>query len=178
MKHRQFNLSKDEVQALEAAEGETRDARVLRRLQGIRLYGSGLDMGIVKQVTGAARRTVEDGVKVYRAQGIAGLKPGWAGGKNRKLSAEARAAVGRRLHEIRVEQVPGSVASQDAAVFWTIETVAQAVAQWYGVRYRSRESYRRLLHEAGFRFQQPEGIYRARPSDAVIADFEANAEKK
>ncbi|MEP6986575.1 MAG: hypothetical protein ABI970_13300, partial [Chloroflexota bacterium] len=59
-----------------------------------------------------------------------------------------------------------------------VETVAAAIEQWYGVRYRSRESYRLVLIEAGFSFQQPEGIYRSRPSEVVIADFEAQAEKK
>ena len=178
MKHRQFSLTSEEGQALEAVEGETGDARTLRRLQGIRLYGSGLDMGMVKQVTGAARRTVEDWVTAYRAAGIGGLKPGWAGGNNRKLTAEARAAVGVRLGAMTVEQALGRATTKDTPAFWSIETVGQAVEQGYGVRYASRESYRRLLSEAGFSFQQPEGIYRSRPSEAVIADFEADAEKK
>jgi hypothetical protein len=35
-----------------------------------------------------------------------------------------------------------------------------------------------LLVDAGFSLQQPEGLSRSRPSAAVIADFEAVAEKK
>jgi transposase len=86
MKHRQFNLTKEAIQALEAAERETRDALALRRLQGVRMYGSGLDMKLVQQVTSAARRTVDDWVKAYRTHGVVGLKPGWKGGNSRKLT--------------------------------------------------------------------------------------------
>ena len=46
------------------------------------------------------------------------------------------------------------------------------------MHYRSRESYRLVLIEAGLSFQQPEGIYRSRPNEVVIADFEAETEKK
>jgi len=74
MKHRRFKLTDDEIRVLEAAEGETREALALRRLQGVRLYGSGVDMQLIQHVTGAARRTLEDWVRAYRARGVAGLK--------------------------------------------------------------------------------------------------------
>lgn len=80
MKHRRFNLTDDEIRALEVAERETREALALRRLQGVRMYGNGLDMKLIQQVTGAARRTLEDWVRAYRARGIDGLQPGWKRG--------------------------------------------------------------------------------------------------
>jgi transposase len=67
---------------------------------------------------------------------------------------------------------------EEGGSFWTVEAVARVVEKWYGVQYRSRESYRLLLVEAGFSFQRPEGVYRSRPSEAVLAAFEADAEKK
>jgi transposase len=133
-------------------------------------------MSLVQQVTGAARRTIGDGLSAYQMKGLAGLKRGWAGGNSRKLSQPLREAIGQRLNDATPEQVLGSAYQGNR--FWSIETVAQAVEQWYGVRYHSRESYRQLLLEAGFSFQQTEGIYRSRPSEAVIAEFEADAEKK
>ena len=176
MKHRRFNLSEDEKRALEKVERETRDALELRRLQGVRMYGSGLDMKLVKQVTGAARRTVSDWVKAYQQLGLAGLKPGWKGGNNRKLSDAERETVCTRLQQMTVEQALPAAEGNGRDVFWSVETVEKAVERWYGVRYASREGYRQLLIEAAFSFQQPEGIYRSRPSDAVVADFEADAE--
>jgi len=166
------------MRALEAAERETREALELRRLQGVRIYGSGQDMKIVRQVTGAARRTVEDWIKAYRAGGVAGLKPGWKGGNSRKLAVTERQELASRLQQMTVEQALSQEERGSSGPFWTIEAVEKVVEKWYGVRYRSRESYRLLLVEAGFSFQRPEGIYRSRPSDAVIAAFEADAEKK
>ena len=178
MKHRRFKLTKAEIQALEVAERETREALTLRRLQGVRMYGSGLDMKLVRQVTGAARRTVEDWIKAYRARGVAGLKPGWKGGNSRKLSIQEREELVQRLQQLSVEQALSAEERVNRSPFWTIETVAQVVEKWYGVRYQSRESYRLLLVDAAFSFQRPEGVYRSRPSEKVIADFEAEAEKK
>lgn len=178
MKHRRFKLTDDEIQALERAERETREALALRRLQGVRMYGSGLDRRLVKQVTGAARRTVEDWIKAYRAHGVAGLKPGWKGGNSRKLAVKEREDKTNRLQHMTVEQVLSQEERVHSGSFWTVEAVERVVEKGYGVRYRSRESYRLLLLDAGFSFQQPERSYRSRPSAAMIADFEADAEKK
>jgi len=178
MKHRKFKLNADEIRDIEGREHETREALELRRLQAVRMYGSGLDMHIVEQVSGAARRTIADWVKSYQKTGIEGLKPGWKGGNHRKLSAEQRRECEQRLQQTTPEQALSGQTEQALDGFWSVETVAAAVAHWYGVRYLSRESYRVLLIEAGLSFQQPEGIYRSRPSDAVIANFEADAEKK
>ena len=102
MKHRRFKLNDDELGAIEAREGETREALELRRLQGVRMYGSGMHMKVIEQVTGAARRTVGDWVKAYREQGVEGLKPGWKGGNNRKLSAAQREDLYSRLQQMAV----------------------------------------------------------------------------
>jgi hypothetical protein len=49
---------------------------------------------------------------------------------------------------------------------------------WHTFQYISYSDRLLVLIAAGFSFQQPEGIYRSRPNEAVIADFEAEAEKK
>ena len=100
MKHRQFNLSEENIRVIEERERETREALELRGLQGVWMYGSGLSMTLVEQVTGAARRTVADWVKAYQKEGIAGLKPGWKGGNHRKLSGEKRIELGQRLQQM------------------------------------------------------------------------------
>lgn len=114
-----------------------------------------------------ARRTVANWVEGYQQDGLGGLKAGWTGGNNRLLTSVERKRVIQRLQQTDAEHG-----------FWSIEQVAQVVEQESGKRYASRESYRQLLIQARFSFQQPESIYRSRPSEAVIADFEADAEKK
>jgi transposase len=178
MKHRKFKLNADEIWEIEERERETREALELRRLQAVRMYGSGLDMHVIEQVSGAARRTIADWVKAYQKAGIGGLMPGWKGGNHRKLSVEDRLECTQRIQQMTPEQALSGQSEPVPDGFWSVETVAAAVERWYGVQYLSRESYRLLIIEAGFSFQQPEGIYRSRPSDAVIADFEADAEKK
>jgi transposase len=66
----------------------------------------------------------------------------------------------------------------DGDDFWTVAEVRALVEKHYGVHYHSVRSYHSLLHECGLSYQRPEGIYRSRPSEAVIAEFEADAEKK
>jgi transposase len=178
MKHRKFRLNADEIREIEGRERETREALELRRLQAVRLYGSGLDMRVIEQASGAARRTIADWVKAYQQAGIEGLKPRWKGGNHRKLSVEKRKECVQRLQQLTPAQALSGQREQEVDGFWSVETVAEAVERWYGVRYLSRESYRMLLKQAGLSFQHPEGIYRSRPSEAVIAAFEADAEKK
>ena len=50
--------------------------------------------------------------------------------------------------------------------------------RWYGITWRSDNSYRTLLAQAGLSLQRTENTYRSRPNDQTIADFEAGLEKK
>ena len=134
MKHRRFRLNADEIRAIEAQEREPREALELRRLQGVGMYGSGLEMQLVQPVTGAARRTVGDWVKAYQAQGLAGLKPGWKGGNNRKLSNSEREELYGRLQQMPTAQGLTTDESDRQGKFWSVDAVEQVVEQWYGVR--------------------------------------------
>lgn len=178
MKQRKFKLSTDAVVTLEKREHETREALELRRLQAVRLYGSGAAIAVVQQVSMASRRTIQRWVDSYEAAGLDGLKVGWKGGNHRKLSAAQRTALKHQLQNQRPNEVltAGDEAQDDKC--WTVAAVQELVEKQYGVRYRSVRSYHTLLHECGLSYQRPEGIYRSRPSEAVIAEFEAATEKK
>jgi len=130
MKHRQFKLTNADIQTLEAAERETREALAVRRLQGVRMYGSGLDMQLVKPVTGAARRTVEDWIKAYRACGVAGLKPGWKGGNSRKLTVNEREELISTLQNMTVEQALSQEEHLRHGPLWTLAAVASVMVKW------------------------------------------------
>jgi putative transposase len=178
MKQRKFGLSIEAIGAIEKREQETREALELRRLQAVRLYGSGADMRVVQQVSGASRRTVQRWVDRYEAAGLEGLKAGWKGGNHRSLSEAQRTAIKRQLQKQHPNEVLTTAAETPDGRFWTVADVRALVETHYGVRYRSVRSYHELLHESGLSYQRPEGIYRSRPSEAVIAEFEADAEKK
>jgi transposase len=178
MKQRKFKLSAEAIVQLEKREHETREALELRRLQAVRLYGSGADIAVVQQVSGASRRTIQRWVDSYEAAGLDGLKAGWKGGNHRELSEAQRATIKYQLQNQRPNEVLATGEEMQGGRFWTVASVRELVEQHYGVHYRSIRSYHTLLHECGLSYQRPEGIYRSRPSEAVIAEFEAEAEKK
>lgn len=178
MKQRKFKLSAEAVVQFEKREHETREALELRRLQAVRLYGSGAEIGVVQQVSMASRRTIQRWVDSYEAAGLDGLKAGWKGGNHRNLSEAQRSALKNQLHNQQPSEVLATGDEAQGDKFWTVATVRELVEKQYGVRYRSVRSYHTLLHDCGLSYQRPEGIYRSRPSQAVIAEFEADAEKK
>ena len=178
MKQRKFNLSPEAIVALEKREHETRESFELRRLQAVRLYGSGAEMRVVQQVCGASRRTVQRWVDRYEIAGLAGLKAGWQGGNHRGLSEAQRWAIKRQLQHQSPTEVLAAGEEPQGDRFRTVDNVRALVETHYGVHYRSVRSYHALLHESGLSYQRPEGIYHSRPSEAVIAEFEADAEKK
>lgn len=178
MAKRQFQLNEQEINTLRQAEQETRDVRELKRLQAIRLYGSGVAQKNIQDLIGCAERSVRQWSQQYGEQGIEGLKSQWRGDNALKLSREQRANLKQRLNEYRPNQVLPPDVRLSGGQFWTISDLQIAVQHWYGVRYRSQESYRLLLLECGFSYQQAEAVYRSRADEQTIADFEAELEKK
>jgi len=132
----------------------------------------------VQQVSRASRRTIQRWVDSYEAGGLEGLKAGWKGGNHRGLSEAQRTALKKQLQNQRPNEVLATGAEAQGARFWSVSDVRELVETHYGVHYRSVRSYHGLLRACGLSYQRPEGIYRSRPSQAVIADFEAEAEKK
>jgi len=178
MAKRKFKLSAEAIQAFEKREHETREALELRRLQAVRLYGSGESLAVIQQVSGAGCRTIQSWVDSYEAEGLAGLKPGWKGGNHRVLSVVQRTAVLKQLRQQAPSEVLSASERASDGKFWTVADVQTLVENHYKVHYSSVRSYHSLLQESGLSYQRPEGIYRSRPSEAVIVDFEAEAEKK
>jgi hypothetical protein len=59
-----------------------------------------------------------------------------------------------------------------------VENLQAIVLKWYGLSYGSLASYRNLFQRCGFSYQKTSGIYKSRPSEQSISDFEAEFEKK
>lgn|SRR5574341_65042 len=178
MAKRQFQLSEQEVQELKQAEQQTRDARELKRLQAVRLYGTGAAPQAIYALVGCAERSVRQWSQRYSAAGVVGLKSRWRGENALKLSRDQRRELKRRLAENRPDQVLPPEVRISRGAFWTVSDLEIAIEQWYGVSYRSATSYRTLLAECGLTYQQTEAIYRSKPDEQTIADFEADLEKK
>jgi transposase len=178
MAKRRFQLSEQEIQQLGKAEQETRDAYELKRLQAMRLYGSGVERRTIEDLIGCDERSIRKWAQRYTHQGLEGLKSQWQGENALKLSRQQRAELREQLHRYRPDQVMAADVRISRGQFWTVSDMQLVVQQWYGVTYRTVDSYRRLLHECGLSYQQTEKVYRSRPDEQAVADFEAEREKK
>jgi len=178
MAHRQFDLTHDEIQALQQAEQQTRSARELRRFQGVRLYGSGTPLQTILYLLGCGESTLREWISKYQQAGLAGLYNGWDGKNANKLTDEQRADLKKRLHDSRPDEVLPAPQRRDEGPFWTVDDMRLAVQMWYGVMYKDNGSLRNLFRRCGFSYHKVEAVYKSRPSQAAVADFEAELEKK
>lgn len=178
MAKRRFQLTQEEIQAFEQAEGQTRDAYELRRLQAVRLYGSGVPTQDITGLVQCSDRRIREWAHTYGHRGLDGLKSRWQGDNALKLSREQRADLKQRVQHYRPDQVIAPDVRISHGKFWTVSDLHIVVKTWYAVEYRTQGSYRRLLHECNLSYQQTEQIYRSRPDAQTVADFEAELEKK
>jgi transposase len=178
MATRKFQLTEDEKQQFEQAEGQTRDAYELRRLQAVRLYGSGIPTGDITQLIQSSERRIREWTQKYGQQGLAGLKSQWQGENALKLSREQRADLKQRLEQYRPDQVMSRDVRISRGQFWTVSDLQIMIKTWYAVEYNTLDSYRKLLRECGLSYQRTEKVYRSQPDAQTVADFEATLEKK
>jgi transposase len=178
MAQRQFHLTNDQIQALHGAEQQTRDARELRHFQGVRLYGSGTPLQTILNLLGCGESTLREWVSKYQQSGIDGLRNGWDGRNANKLSEAQRADLRDRLHASRPDAVLPASQRLDEGPFWTVDDLRLAIRLWYGVTYKDNGSLRNLFRRCGLSYHKVEAVYKSRPSQMNVADFEAELEKK
>ena len=173
MAKRQLHLTEEEIGQFRATEAQTRDVHELKRLQAIRLYGSGVRLADIQALVGAGESTIRQWAMAYHTDGLVGLRSKWHGKNANKLTDAQREQIKQRLHQYRPVDLHLS-----AGAYWTVSDLRLAVEQWFGVVYQDETSYQTLLHKSGFSYQRTTKVYRSRPSDAALAEFEAELEKK
>lgn len=180
MAKRTFHLSEEEKNAFRQREAVSRDATELKRLQAVRLYGSGRAVADIIEVTGCAESSLRRWVHQYGDHGLSGLRTDYSSRSqnSRKLSEAQCADLQQRLRDYRPDQLLSPEVRLEHGQFWTVSDLAIAVEHWYGIVYTDRGSYRNLLHRCGFSYQKAERVYKSRPSEAEVAQFEAELEKK
>jgi len=178
MSKRELELTEQALTELWIAEESTKDPKTQRRLQAVRLYGQGRPMADIELIVGCDKRSVMRWCAKYREQGVSGLASQWRGGNNAKLSDQQRQEVKAKLHQYRPDQVLSPEVRISRGAYWTVSDLRLAVVEWYGVSWQSETSYRTLLHECDFSLQRPAKLYRQRPDEQTLADFEAALEKK
>lgn len=180
MANRAFHLNEKEKNAFRQREASSRDTSELKRLQAVRLYGSGRAVADIIEVTGCSESSLRRWVHQYREQGLSGLRTAYStrSQNSHKLSEAQCADLQQRLQYYRPDQLLAPDVRIEHGQFWTVSDLAIAVEQWYGIIYTDRGSYRNLLYRCGFSYQKAERVYKSRPSEADVAQFEAELEKK
>jgi transposase len=180
MAKRQFQLSEREIIQFREHEQQTRYAAELKRLQAVRLYGRGIAMTQIMDMTGCAESSIREWVQNYKQDGIVGLRPHYERSAQNasKLTEAQRAEIERRLQQYRPDQVLSPTLRVSQGQFWTVSDLEMAVEDWYGVIYQDQGGYRHLFHRCGFSYQRAERVYKSRPSAVEITQFEAELEKK
>jgi transposase len=180
MGKRQFQLSESEITQLRQQEQQTQRVAEFKRLQAVRLYGSGMTVEQIIDLIGCAESRIRAWAQAYKRDGITALQLHYEHSAQNasKFSEAQRADLQQRLHQYRPDQVLSAEMRVSWGQFWTVPDLQLVVEHWYGVVYDDYGSYRRLLHQCGFSYQRAERVYKSRPSQADIADFEAELEKK
>lgn len=173
MRTRALRLSETEVAELRQADQETKRPNEMRWMQAVRLFGSGMAVAQVVEVTGLSERTIQQQAARFREEGIAGLRERRVGGNRALLTDEQRGEIAEKLHQYR--PIDLQVSQHE---YWTVSDLAVVVEQWYGVVYQAVDGYYDLLHASGLSLQRSTKVYRHKPSAAVLAEFEAGLEKK
>lgn len=177
MANRQFQLTPEEVDHFQQTEAQTQDARELKRLQAVRLYGTGETVATIQKLVGCGPVSPRQWASQYRQGGLAALHTVWASGNANKLTAQQRQDLLEKMEQYSPEQVIAPAVRVESGTFWTVSDLEIVVERWYGVTYRSPTSYRNLLHASGLSYQKVEKVYRSQPGVVQLADFEADLEK-
>ena len=177
MAKRQFQLTDDEIVALQAAERDTRDVHHWRRLQAVRLYGAGMAQAQFQTVVGCSERRARQWAGQYRATGLDGLRSQWRGGNANKLTAARRAELTTRLHQSAPHELLPVDAKTSRGQFWSVATLREALRQWYGLTWADDDSYRQLMRRYGFSPNVRRPNVAPAPVPKLVAAFEAEVKK-
>ena len=119
-----------------------------RRRQAIERLKAGQKLSAVARAVGSSVSSVHRWHETYRKKGMQGLRPRPTPGRPAKLSSSQK----ERLLKILLK---GSLAAGYRTDLWTLERVAEVIAQNFGVQYHPCHVWR-LLRGLAWSCQKPE----------------------
>lgn len=177
MPRQRFEITEEQEKALQRAYRESKDAATRTRYQAVQLYVQGYPVPEICQITGCNRTSLMEWCRKYREQGVEGLCDHRGGRQRAKLTETQIEDLHERLALYRPHDLFGPETQTSSGQHWTVEDLARAVEQWYGVSWQSRTSYHTLLALCGLPYQRTEKVYKSRREREVSA-FVAEVEKK
>ena len=125
----------------------TADARYDHRLHGVLLVAQGMTCPDVAGLLGDAPRSVENWVRRFEQEGLAGLLEGERPGRPRRLSPRQLAEIDAVLRKTPRDAGMGGN-------LWDGKTLAAWIKRQYGARLGVRQC-QRLFRQLGFRLRKP-----------------------
>jgi len=126
------------------------EARYDHRLHGVLLVAEGLTCPVVAQLLGDAPRSVENWVRRYEQNGLAGLQEGERPGRPSRLNAEQLEKIN---HVLRSKPTDAGMLVN----LWDGKTLSAWIAKEYGIELGTRQC-QRLFREFGFRLRKPRPV--------------------
>ena len=148
------NLSEREKKAIEEAYQTTHKVPEKVCYQALKLLSQGYKRHEVATIIGKSLQALGEWVTTYNRKGLEGLRGKKTTGNHRKLTREQKDQISKILKEKTPEQCG------EEGKFWTVELLKKLVTREYGITYRSDQSYRNLLIQAGFSFHKPGKVHK------------------
>jgi len=137
-----MNVTSDHtLKELQVAYRMENNAKLARRIHGVYLARKGLTCSQIMDITGAARRTVQQWVRRYNTGGLEALKDAPRPGQPTKLPRQRERAFCRRIEA-------GPSAKDEVSVF-NGAAIRQILEKEFGVRYSLWGTYH-LLYRLGY----------------------------
>jgi transposase len=140
------------------------ESRYDHRLHGVLLVAQGMTCPEVAGLLGDAPRSVENWVRRFETEGLAGLREGERPGRPRRLDSQQLAEV-----DVALRKPPREAGM--SGNLWDGKTLAAWIKRQYGTRLGVRQS-QRLFRQLGFRLRKP------RPMVAQADPVRQKAHKK
>ena len=167
---RMRNLPSAAVVALEKAFKKARNGREKIRFQALKLLTQGYTREESAKITGASIHTLGRWVTNYNKNGLLGLTEKPQPGNHHKLTKQDKLKIKKLLHNNAPDQLGYE------GKFWNIKLLRRLIKDKFGLEYKSKESYRKLLHFAGFSFHKPKGVNKKR-NGHMVKRFEDKLKK-
>lgn len=167
------HLPKEKKAALDSAFSSSKSAKEQTRIQSIRLLTKGFSHQEVREITQLSEGSLKKLIEAYGKHGIDGLrlKPH---PKNNALLTDGQKQAMKRILTMKEKPSDAGVKVADDEDFWSISTVRLLVKQQFGMEYKQKDSYRRLLQYCGYSYQRVE-FEDKRRSNEKAEDFKKRA---
>lgn len=167
------NLPDGEKEALDSAFSSSKSAKEQTRIQSIRLLTKGYSHTEVIEITRLSEGSLKKLIAAYRRDGIAGLRLQPHPKNNAALTDRQKKAI-KKMLTTKEKPSDADVKVGGDEDYWSISTLRLLIKQRFGIVYKQKDSYRRLLQYCGYTYQRVE-FEDERKRNEAAEDFKKRA---